>query len=71
MSATATQEQSSLDRARSALAAARELDPGNVQYQDLLAIAHVQAQVAQAAALERIAVALEQRLPGPWAGGPR
>jgi hypothetical protein len=71
VSAATDQQQSSLDRARAALAAARELDPGDIQYQDLLVIANVQAQVAQAAALERIAVVLERRLPSPWAGGPR
>lgn len=69
--ASSTQEVSNLDRARAALAAARELDPGNIQYQDLLVIANLQAQIAQAAALERIAEVLEDRLPGRWAGGPR
>lgn len=48
-----------LERARGALAAARELDPGDVQYHDLLQIATVQAQIAQAAALERIADRLD------------
>lgn len=51
---------SHLDRARGALARARELDPGDVQYQDLLVIAQVQAQIAQAAALEKIADELER-----------
>lgn len=55
---TSLADASPLDRARAALARARELSPGSVEYQDLLVIAQVQAQVAQAAALERIAEVL-------------
>lgn len=50
-----------LDKARQALVDARRWEPGDLVYQDLLTIARVQAEIAQASALERIADALDGR----------
>lgn len=47
-----------LDKAKAALEHARDLGPEDLAYHDLLKIAAVQAEVAQAAALERIAAVL-------------
>ncbi|MCU1488262.1 MAG: hypothetical protein JWN67_5008 [Actinomycetia bacterium] len=50
-----------LDKALAAIDAARDLDPNqDVEYIDLLSIARLQAEVAQAAALERIADTLDE-----------
>lgn len=54
-----------LDKAKGALAEAAKLGPDDVTYHDLLKIASVQAAVAQADALERIAGKLDT-----WSGGP-
>lgn len=48
-----------LDKAKAALEHARDLGPGDLAYHDLLRIVEVQAQVAQADAMERIAGCLE------------
>lgn len=53
-----------LEKAKAALEQARELDPASsVEYHDLLKIAAVQAELAQAEALERIAAKLDH-----WSG---
>lgn len=49
-----------LTKARGALEEARNHDAGSVTWTDLLGVARVQAEVAQADALERIAAALEK-----------
>lgn len=49
----------SLDKAKGAIDAARELKPDDPQYVDLLTIARVQAEIAQAEALERLADRLD------------
>jgi hypothetical protein len=53
-----------LSKAKAALTAASTLNSGTdpIRYSDLLLIAHVQAEVAAAEALERIAYCLEERL---------
>jgi hypothetical protein len=52
-----------LMKAKAALADARDLDILDPQYTELLICARVQAEVAQADALERIAAVLEQIVP--------
>ena len=48
-----------LDKAKAALEAAKEEQPGEVRYHDLLEIARTQAAIAQAESLERIAYLLD------------
>jgi hypothetical protein len=51
-----------LAKAQEALEAARTYEPGDVVFSDLLSIARVQAEVAQAAALEKIVDLLTARV---------
>lgn len=52
-----------LEKAKGALTCASSLDPTDPKYGDMLRIATVQAQVAQAAALERLADHLDYLFP--------
>jgi hypothetical protein len=47
-----------LDKAKAALDAARDLDPSDLTYMDLLTISRLQAEIAQAEALTEIASSL-------------